>query len=103
MRRRIVLTSGARSRPRSRPASIGSMRGQPLGAWLADQAREHHRHHQRAQPVEGGPSRGIDRAAASSRPVAASAGRMSNAPASGSEAPSQITGGASVIAPARAA
>ena len=33
---------------------------QPLGAGLADQGGEHHRHHQRAQPVEGGPSRGVD-------------------------------------------
>ena len=42
-------------------------------------------------------------AAASSRPVAASAGRMASAPATGSDAPSQMTGGASVINPARAA
>jgi len=60
---------------------------------LAEQRREHHRHHERRQPVKARLLRrpvhlrhGVD------QPPATSAGKMSSAPANGRLAPSQNTG-----------
>ena len=49
--RRIVLTSGARSSPSTRPSAAGGTRVAP-SARLAQQRQEHQQHQHRLQPVE---------------------------------------------------
>ena len=50
--RRIVLTSGARSRPSTRPSAAGRHPGGALGPRLPGQRQEHQRQQRRGQPVE---------------------------------------------------